>query len=265
MTHNRMPIIAAIPNYNMAHGLARLLPMLVTQGYDAIYVLDDASTDDSRSVVARHSSVQWVSSKKNTGSGGARNMILNHINEPTIIHFLDADVMPNGDDFPQKIRALELSDNIGFIGGLVIDESGQQSIWNYGPQLTIGNGIKTLGYMLLCALPSRFSRGMLSRLTSRPRGKMPVHPYWVIEANFIVTSETLKKYGAFDENIREHDIQPLAARVSKAGLTNGFIDSISVTQHNDMNVRNYNRLFALYRSEWYVARHYIGWRYLSLL
>jgi len=31
MTHNRMPIIAAIPNYNMAHGLARLLPMLVTQ------------------------------------------------------------------------------------------------------------------------------------------------------------------------------------------------------------------------------------------
>ena len=48
MSRNRLPVVAAIPNYNMARGLNTLLPQVTEQDYAAIFVLDDASTDDSR-------------------------------------------------------------------------------------------------------------------------------------------------------------------------------------------------------------------------
>jgi hypothetical protein len=40
-----LPVIAAIPNYNMGEHFRRLLTQLVNQDYDRIFVLDDASTD----------------------------------------------------------------------------------------------------------------------------------------------------------------------------------------------------------------------------
>ena len=52
----KLPIIAAVANYNMANQLEHLLPTLVEHDYDGIFVLDDASTDESRSVVESVSS-----------------------------------------------------------------------------------------------------------------------------------------------------------------------------------------------------------------
>ena len=72
-----LPIIAAIPNYNMAEQLATLLPQIIQQGYDAIYVLDDVSTDDSREVVKRFApKVTLIAGDRNLGAGGNRNRIL---------------------------------------------------------------------------------------------------------------------------------------------------------------------------------------------
>ena len=47
-----LPVVAAIPNYNMGEHLRRLLPQVLAQHYDAVFVLDDASTDESADVVA---------------------------------------------------------------------------------------------------------------------------------------------------------------------------------------------------------------------
>ena len=47
-----LPVGAAIPNYNMGENLRRLLPQVLAQHYDAVFVLDDASTDDSADVVS---------------------------------------------------------------------------------------------------------------------------------------------------------------------------------------------------------------------
>jgi N-acetylglucosaminyl-diphospho-decaprenol L-rhamnosyltransferase len=52
MPREKLPVIAAVPNYNMAETLRVLLPQLAAHDYDAMYVLDDASTDHSREVVA---------------------------------------------------------------------------------------------------------------------------------------------------------------------------------------------------------------------
>lgn len=46
-----MPVVAAIPNYNMGHHLRLLLPQVLERGYDRVFVLDDGSTDDSVEVV----------------------------------------------------------------------------------------------------------------------------------------------------------------------------------------------------------------------
>ena len=47
----QLPVVAAIPNYNMGEHLRVLLPQVLSQRYDDIFVLDDASTDDSVDVV----------------------------------------------------------------------------------------------------------------------------------------------------------------------------------------------------------------------
>jgi glycosyltransferase involved in cell wall biosynthesis len=47
----QLPVVAAIPNFNMADSLRRLIPQVMAQCYDAVYVLDDASTDHSFDVV----------------------------------------------------------------------------------------------------------------------------------------------------------------------------------------------------------------------
>lgn len=66
----KTPVVAAIPNYNMGHNLNRLLPEVLAQGYDAVYVLDDASTDDSADVVRQFGSdVKFVRSPRNQGAG----------------------------------------------------------------------------------------------------------------------------------------------------------------------------------------------------
>jgi len=48
---NQSPVVAAIPNYNMADSLRKLLPQVLSQSYDGVFVLDDASTDDTVDVV----------------------------------------------------------------------------------------------------------------------------------------------------------------------------------------------------------------------
>lgn len=261
---SHFPVIAAIPNYNMAAGLDRLLPRLLKQGYDAIYVLDDASTDDSASVVAQYPNVKWVHNTVNTGSGGARNLILSALPEVSIIHFLDADVEVKVNNMADTIRRLHFSDHTGFIGGRVLDPYGQQSMWNYGPRLSLAATCSTLAYMLLAKYRLySFIRRILGAFPNRPlrhHSKKSTQPYWVLESNMMIRSDILKKFGGFDPVLREHDIQPLAARLYDAGYGNGFTDAVTVTQHSDIHVRFYNRMMKVVQSELYMIRRYIGWR-----
>ncbi len=53
-------VIAAIPNFNMGQSLQELLPQVLAQGYDAVYVLDDASRDDSVAIARGFTGVQVI-------------------------------------------------------------------------------------------------------------------------------------------------------------------------------------------------------------
>src|ERR1700743_3218610 len=90
---SQSPVVAAIPNYNMADSLRKLLPQVLAQSYDSVLVLDDASTDDHGDVLGSFGGdVPLVRSPRNRGAGANRNQIIGHVADGAIIHFIDADM-----------------------------------------------------------------------------------------------------------------------------------------------------------------------------
>ena len=68
-----LPVIAAIPNYNMGDNLSRLLPQVLAQHYNAVFMLDDASTYHSVDVVSGFGGeVKLLRSPENRGAGADR-------------------------------------------------------------------------------------------------------------------------------------------------------------------------------------------------
>lgn len=272
MTAAELPVIAAIPNYNMADSLAVLLPQVLQQGYDAVYVLDDASTDDSRRVVEKFgSAVRFVAADKNLGAGGARNRILDAHSDECIIHFLDADVRLETANVPALARQLMADPAIAITGGLVAEVTGQQSLWNFGPAVSAYSSLTAQIQYWLGGLRSgkTLPRRMLLALTRRALNEWPdvsTLPkrrltYYVIEGNFFIRRSTFAQLGGFDTTIREHDMFPLARAAYLAGLLTYFDPSVAVT-HQAIQVRGYNRHLARRKAMRYLIRQqggYFSW------
>ena len=266
MKSKSQEVIAVIPNYNMAMQLKTLLPSVLEQNYDAVYVLDDKSTDDSVSVVRSFGKrVRLVTGSTNLGAGGNRNRILCAIKSDAIIHFIDADVTFEQRNTADYIRKIEINDTIGFIGSLVYDSTGKQSIWNYGPRQTLSSAIAAT---ILWACIDTWLYPLIKPFykhrptLGKPYTKKDV--YWVLEASLVIRIDTLRRLGGFDESIREHDIQALAYEAEKQGLRNVFDPSFAVTQHA-VNVRKYNRNASKHKAELYLAKKYGIWRWLFSL
>ncbi len=263
-----LPVIAAIPNYNMADSLKELLPQVLEQGYDAVYVLDDASTDDSRQVVARFPDVVWVGGTHNIGAGGNRNRIFKAHPSECIIHFLDADVRLETEGIADKARKLMADPNTAFVGGLV-KEKGRQMIWNYGPALALHSSLTALIQTLFGNIqaPKPLWRGIIRKATRRARREWPdpASPperravYWPVEANLLVRRSTLKKLGGFDGTIFEFDIIPPARKAYQLGMVSYFDPRITVT-HLSIDVRHYHRNIALVKEQRRLIKRFGGWR-----
>ena len=268
MSTRKLPVVAAIPNYNMAESLRSLLPVMLRQGYDHVYVLDDASTDYSSDVVALfNDKVTFMKSVKNRGAGAARNMILDVVEDPVVVHFLDADIRLDTENSATIARELFNGDPaIGFIGGLVRMSDGRQSYWNYGERQGAMSMISSWGQSFLESTGAKYQNiedfirqhHLWPGLSSRPNPMaMPERTttFWVSEANFMIRSDVFRKLGGFDTTIREHDIQTLAMNAQKAGYINYFDPSISVT-HLGVSVRKYFRPWAIISAELYLAKKY---------
>lgn len=262
-------VVVAIPNYNMASGLQQLIPRLLSDRYDAIYVLDDASTDNSYDVVQSFPGVHWIKNQHNTGAGGARNLVLHEIDDPaTIIHFVDADIellTTNTADIAKSLFR-RYGDNVGMIGGLIVNQHGRQSAWNFGESQSLSATISATWQNFLENLhmhhpkASAWCRTHLwwPWIKTRPNPDIPpvAQPvFWTLEGNFLIRANVLKDAGGFDPTIREHDVQPLAHALQKKGYVSYFDPSITV-RHTELSVRTYNRIRAQGVVEWKLA-----WRF----
>lgn len=267
-----LPVVAAIPSYNMAEQLKELLPQLLREDYEEIYVLDDCSTDDTPKVVSEiDSDISVLENPNNRGAAATRNLVL-QIDRPAIIHFMDADVELLSEGVVPKIRRALSEARAGFIGGLVLDKSGVQSVWNYGPRQSLANDLSARKQHRFGALleqdtdkARRFRVETTAKLEKWPNPlEEPARQevFWVSEANIIINSEVFRGLGGFDPSLREHEIQDLAIRAAEAGYTNYFDPSV-VVRHKEVQVRDYNRRWAMIKAEAKIARKHGFRRWLS--
>lgn len=243
MSHNVLPVVAAIPNYNMADSLAVLVPQVLEQEYDDVYVLDDASTDHSREVVEAFApDVHFVAGKQNLNAGGNRSRIIDALSHNAVIHFLDADVRLESERTPEIVRDLTADPAIGFVGGLVRTADGLQTFWNHGPRMclhtrltaSLQGRIEKLNRADSSAaqlLRERFD-GVLQEWPNPFEPPQPRRTFWTQEANIAILSETFRLIGGYSPRIKGHEVQDLSLRLEGAGLRRQFDPTFAVTHTN---------------------------------
>ncbi len=239
---SKLPIVAAIPTYNMANSLGELLPQVLAQDYDKVIVMDDDSTDSgaTRDMLAGFGKdITTVYGRANLGSGGNRNRVFEALaGKDANIHFLDADVELLSERNPERIRGFPTK-KIAFIGGLVLDDAGNQSLWNFGPH----PGLFAMATAGIQMHRDRLPKIVAPLLRGRPDpSARPISQriFWPLESNMVVRASVLDKIGRFDPTIREQDIMLPAIRARRQSMLSVFYPGIAVQQHK-IEVRSYNR------------------------
>ena len=263
---SQSPVVAAIPNYNMADSLRKLLPQVLAQSYDGVFVLDDASTDDTADVVGSFGGdVTLVRSPRNRGAGANRNQIIDHVADGAIIHFIDADMDLETTETPviaREVVARYADRGVGLIGGLVSRNDGTQELDNYGAVFSLWGNSTALVQLMIYRMRSRprlarAIRKMLAPLVRQwpnilaPPTAAPA--YWVHEGNMLVHSALFKSVGGYDPALREHEIQDLAIRLESMGVKRQFDPSIKVV-HREVDVRGKNRQRSVNKAALYLLR-----------
>jgi GT2 family glycosyltransferase len=264
----QLPVVAAIPNFNMAESLRRLIPQVLAQRYDGVYVLDDASTDHSVDVVSQFGSdVTMVQSPENRGAGANRNQIIDHVGDETIIHFIDADMDLKTSETPSVAR--QVVDQygrrgVGVVGGLVTLLDGGQEYCNYGAVFSLWGNLSSNVPRAIDRLKAkpRLARTLYratavttSRWPNVLEAPVPAPAYWVHEGNMLVSSGLFRSIGGYDAQLRHHEVQDLAIRLAKRGVKTQFDPSIHVVhQHIDVRGKSRNK-WAREASRYLIRKH----------
>jgi GT2 family glycosyltransferase len=270
-----LPVVAAIPNYNMGENLRRLLPQVLAQHYDAVFVLDDASTDDTADVVSEFGDeVKFARSPQNRGAGANRNQIIDHVPDGALIHFIDADMGLETEEIPAVAREVAgryAHRGVGMIGGLVTLADGRQEWCNHGAVLSLwGNGTGFLQFSIerlreKPRLAGALRRAVAPAIKDWPNTLEPPAPapaYWVHEGNMLVYSTIFRSIGGFDPALREQEIQDLSIRLEKRGVKRQFDPSIRVVHHH-IDVRGKNRHKWKNHATRYLIRKHGLYRFLT--
>jgi GT2 family glycosyltransferase len=271
----QLPVVAAIPNFNMAESLRRLIPQVLAQGYDGVYVLDDASTDHSADVVNEYGSeVRLVQSAQNRGAGANRNQIIDQFDDEAIIHFIDADMDLKSSETPSMARQLINKyehRGIGVIGGLVTRADGGQEYCNYGAVFSLWGNVSSNGPRAIDRLRARprlaraVRRATAATMTRWPNVLEPPAPapaYWVHEGNMLILSSLFRSVGGYDSTLRHHEVQDLAIRLANRGIKTQFDPRIHVV-HQHIDVRGKNRSKWEHEATRYLIRKHGLLRFLT--
>lgn len=256
---SQLPVIAAIPNYNMGHHLRKLLPQVLAQGYDRVYVFDDGSTDDSVEVVKEFGgNVEMIVADTNQGCTANRNQVLKVIDGDELIHFIDADMdleTENIADVARELAARYADRGVGAIGGLVSRADGSQEPYNFGPAFSLETHLTGVPPVLdrlrdrpqLARTIQRTVRPIVKNYPNVLDAPQPQQTFWLHEGNMLIYADVYKSIGGYDVNMRNHGAQDLAIRLEKKGIKRWFDPSIEVVHHY-IDVRGKKRKKQQYES-----------------
>jgi GT2 family glycosyltransferase len=247
----QLPVIAVIPAHNAAKTLPALLNELIKQSYDRIFVIDDASSDDTVKLVKTYGrKVELIEGSENVGSGANRNRIIGQTAE-AFWHFIDADMMLASKNTPEIIRRMKWPKRAAYIGGMVRNPDGTQNPFNYGPRPDIITSVFRGGLQFISWRIGHFYKpaGILLRTLFAPflkgfpniyRSPRARYTHWVAESNMLVRSDFFASHGGFDPRFRYSEIMDLSLRVHRSGYRGYFfpeLDAIHSSLDNALKSR----------------------------
>jgi GT2 family glycosyltransferase len=265
--------VAAIPNYNMRESIGVVLDSLLADEFDEVFVLDDASTDGSAEYLeAAYPAVTVVRGDRNLCDGGNRNRLLPFLSDEDLVLYVDADLTIESAGLARTVRRWFTRDNLGAVGGLLLDKNGKPIRWNYGWVMTPAGDARVQVYEDLEPFAPHGSpiHGAIRRTALKNRDtynfeikhEKPVsrRVEWVSEAVFAVRADVLRQVGGYDERFRYHAGQDLCLRIAAAGRQVFFEPDIAA-RHMDVDVRGERRSedfregkFLLYQKHWGMSR-----------
>jgi len=240
--------IAAIPNYNHGKSLPPLIEQLLAEKLDAIYVLDDASNDNSLELLAPYKKrVEIVKGPYNIGPGGNRNRIIPHLKPDDIVMFVDADMQLITTNFkPKMISLFKDNPDVAMFGGGIQDKHGKPMTYNYGLHQSqfrhwVGLMIERITKFVRLKFFARFIRPLALKFTCNVEILFfePVERVVsgsVSEGHFYVRGNVFKELNGFNEGLRYHEGGEFAYRLRHAGHVVKFTPVVW-TRHLEIHSR----------------------------
>ncbi len=246
--NTRMRFIAVIPNYNHGESLVRLLDQLLKEDFDAIFVLDDASSDNCQALLKPYKDkVKIIYGPFNVGPGGNRNRIIPHLKPGDIVMFVDADMQLVATDIKPKVTKLfEANPKVALFGGGIQEKNGHPMTYNYGLHQSqfrhgVGISIEKITKFVHLRFFAKLIRPLALKFTYnveiaffKPVERVVLGS--VSEGHFYVRGDVFKDLGGFNEELRYHEGDEFGYRLRQAGHIIMFTPEVW-TRHLEIHSR----------------------------
>jgi GT2 family glycosyltransferase len=219
---NSLRISVAVPTFNSADYISELLAYIIKQDVYRIYVLDDASTDDTVAACRQFPQVRVIADTKNVGPTRNRNRILSE-DIGDVLVFLDDDMRWRQGDMVATIRRHFTKAKLGALGFAVFDTSDKE-IW-------FGNERESNPLFFWVERP------FIKPLQPHQRNTSYLPVQWLLEGAFAVRAELFRELGGFDKRFKRYQEGPdLCRRIRMRGYTIGYTHDTSFTHTKPLSV-----------------------------
>ncbi len=222
MTDDIPQITIAIPTYNSAANIQHLIEYACSLHPYRIYVLDDASTDNTVQICRQFPAVEVITGETNLGPTRNRNRILGK-DIGDILIFLDDDMRWQTGDIVESVRKQFANPKVGAIGFAIFDTSGKE-IW-------FGNEHESNPLFFWARIPPP------KPLKPKDRQRSFLRVQWLLEGAFAVRSKLFNSLDGFDERFKRNQEGPdLCRRIRQRKYLIGYTHDVQFEHTKPLSV-----------------------------
>jgi N-acetylglucosaminyl-diphospho-decaprenol L-rhamnosyltransferase len=221
---------------------------MLREGFDRVFVIDDASTDDTLDKLAQFGDkIQVIKGDRNLGPAGNRNRVIKFLQSGDTLVFIDADMELVSHGLRPVIEGLMVTHpHVALFGGGILNKSSKPMYFNYGVQTSklndaIGITLQRIGGALhfkwlawpIMQIARRYTRNLDIRYSKPHEQRVD----WVSEGHCYLRGDVFTSVGGFDPQLHYSEGKELAWRIRHAGWGVMFVPRIW-TRHLELKVRD---------------------------